>query len=172
MIGVICLLLAFLALGNLPVNWAGVAFIMVAVILAVLEATVAGFGILGVGAAVSFVIGGLILFGGASPTLPPLGVNRWLLGGSTAVFAFLALYVGRSIYQSRRAGKEPMQPALVGMSGTVTGELAPRGVVRVGNETWTAVSEDGNVIEVGETVKISKVDGIILTVSRQDCEER
>ena len=68
-IGVICLLLAFLALGNLPVNWAGVAFILVAVVLVVLEIQVTGFGILGVGAIISFIVGGLILFGGTSPTM-------------------------------------------------------------------------------------------------------
>ncbi|MCH8107374.1 MAG: nodulation protein NfeD [Chloroflexi bacterium] len=165
-VGVICLLLAFLALGNLPVNWAGVIFILVAVALVVLEATVAGFGILGVGAAVCFIIGGLILFGGTSPTLPSIGVNRWLLGGFTAVFAFTAVYVGRTVYQSRRAGREPSRPAIVGATGTVTGELAPTGVVQVQNETWTAVSEDGNVIHVGEAVRVIAVDGLILTVSR------
>ena len=74
------------------------------------------------------------------------------------------------IYQSRRAGDQPLRPSLVGMSGTVTGELAPRGVIRVGSETWTAISEDGNVISVGEPVKVSRVVGLILTVSRQDQE--
>lgn len=167
-VGVICLLLAFLALGNLPVNWAGVIFILVAVALVVLEATVAGFGILGVGAAVCFIIGGLILFGGTSPTLPSIGVNRWLLGGFTAVFAFTAVYVGRTVYQSRRAGREPSRPAIVGATGTVTGELAPTGVVQVQNETWTAVSEDGNVIHVGEAVRVISVDGLILTVFRSE----
>ena len=167
-VGVICLLLAFLALGNLPVNWAGVTFILVAVALVVLEATVAGFGILGVGAVVCFIIGGLILFGGTSPTLPSIGVNRWLLGGFTAAFAFTALYVARTVYQSRRAGKEPLRPSPVGMTGTVTGELAPTGVVQVQNETWTAVSEDGSLIRVGEAVRVIGVDGLILTVSRAE----
>ena len=170
-VGVICLLLAFLALGNLPVNWAGVAFILVAVVLAALEVTVAGFGILGVGAVVSFVIGGLILFGGTSPTLPSLSVSRWLLGGFALVFAFTALYVGRTVYQSRRAAREPTRAAIVGALGTVTRELTPRGVVQVGSETWTAVSEDGNVISVGEGIKVSKVDGLIVTISRQEIEE-
>ena len=170
-VGVIFLLLAFLALGNLPVNYAGVAFILVAVVLAALEVTVAGFGILGVGAVVSFVIGGLILFGGSSPTMPSAPVSRWLLGSIAGALALTLLYVARVIYQSRRAGKEPLRPSLVGMSGTVTGELIPRGVVQVGNEAWTAVSEDGNVIGVGEAVKVTKVDGLIVTVSRQDAEE-
>ena len=61
--GIICLGLGFLALGNLPFNWAGIAFIALAVILAVLEIFVSGFGALGIGAVVSLIIGGLLLFG-------------------------------------------------------------------------------------------------------------
>ena len=170
-IGVIFLLLAFLALGNLPVNWAGVAFILVAIVLAVLEVQVSGWGILGVGSIVSFIIGALVLFGGSSPTMPSVGVNLYLVGSIAGVLALTLLYVARVMYQSRRAGREPLGPSLVGVSATVTSELAPRGVIRVGSETWTAVSEDGNVISVGEQVKVSKVGGLIVTVSRQDGEE-
>ena len=61
-VGVISLLLAYLAIGNLPVNWVGVAFIILAVGLAVLETQVAGWGILAIGAIISFLVGGLILF--------------------------------------------------------------------------------------------------------------
>ena len=83
-VGVICLILAFVALGNLPVNWAGVALILLAIILAAAEVVVAGFGILGIASGVSLVIGGLLLFaqfGDASPTLPNVAVNRWLVVG-------------------------------------------------------------------------------------------
>ena len=170
-VGVISLLLAFLALGNLPVNWAGVAFILVAIALAALEIQVAGWGILGVGSIVSFIIGGLVLFGGSSPTMASAPVSPWLLGSVAGALALTLLYLVRVIYQSRRAGKKPLRASLVGMSGTVTGELAPRGVIRVGSETWTAVSQDGNIIGVGVQVKVSKVDGLIVTVSRQDQEE-
>ena len=169
-VGVIALLLAFLAFGNLPISWAGVAFILVAFVLVALEIVVAGFGILGVGAIVCFIIGGLILFGGTTSTMPSDPVSRWLLGGTAGALALTLSYVVWMIYQSRRAGDQPLRPSLVGMSGTVTGELAPRGVIRVGSETWTAISQDGNVIEVGEPVEVSKVDGLILTVSRRDQE--
>jgi membrane protein implicated in regulation of membrane protease activity len=53
------------------------------------------------------------------------------------------------------------------MQGTVTGELTPRGVVLVGNETWTAISEDDSVISIGEQVEVRRVDGLVLTVFRQ-----
>ena len=170
-VGVIALLLAFLAFGNLPVSWAGVTFILVAFVLVALEIVVAGFGILGIGAIVCFIVGGLILFGGGSPTMPSDPVSRWLLGGTAGAMALTLSFVVRVIYQSRRAGDQPLRPSLVGMSGTVTGELAPRGVIRVGSETWTAISQYGNVIDVGEPVEVSKVDGLILTVSRRDQED-
>lgn len=169
-IGAISLLLAFLALGNLPVNWAGVAFILLAVVLAVLEALHSGFGILGVGAIISFIVGGLLLFaqfGDRSPTLPSVSVNRWLLGSIAGALALVILYFVGTIYQSRRGGLQDTRPSLVGTVGMVTTELAPRGVVQVRDETWTAVSKDDTVIPVGESVKVTRVNGLVLTVSRQ-----
>ncbi len=169
-VGVICLLLAFLALGNLPVNWAGVVFIVLASVLIALEVAVAGFGILGVGAIVSIVVGGLLLFtqfGDVSPTMPSINVNRWLLSGTVGVLAAGLVYVVRAAYQSRKQGLPGKATALAGMYGLVTGELAPRGIVLVGNETWTAISEDDSVILIGDSVEVRSVDGLTLTVFRQ-----
>ena len=169
-VGVICLLLTFLALGNLPVNWAGVVFVILAMVLTVLEVVVAGFGILGVGAIVSLMVGGLILFtqfGDSSPTMPSIGVSRWLLSGTGGVAALTLVYVVGLAYQSRKQGPPEKASALTGMRGRVTGELTPRGIVLVGNETWTAISEDDSLIQIGEPVEVSSVDGLILTVFRQ-----
>ena len=167
-IGVICLLLAFLALGNLPVNWAGVVFILLAVVLIVLEIAVSGFGILGVGAIVSLIVGGFLLFnqfGDISPYQPFFNVNRWLLYGSSGVVGVAMTYVGLSSYQLRREVSPEKSRSLIGMQATVTAELSPRGIVLVGNETWTAISDDGRVITTGEAVEVQSEDGLILTVS-------
>ena len=168
-VGGICLLLFFLAMGNLPVNWAGAAFIILAVLLAVLETQVSGFGILGAGSIVCFVVGGLLLFnqfGDVSPTLPKVSVSRWVLAGSAGVLAAGLAYVAWEIKSSRRRGRESSHPSLIGQKATVTGQLAPRGVVQLGNETWTADSQDGNVINVGESVTVVGIEGLILTVAR------
>ena len=60
--GVIALILAFFSLGNLPTNWAGVALVVFAVILFIGELYTEGFGVLGIGALVAFLLGGLLLF--------------------------------------------------------------------------------------------------------------
>ena len=67
-VGVIALALAFLAFGNLPVNWVGVCLIILAMALFYLEAQAPGIGIFGVSGAVAFIIGAFLLFGNISFT--------------------------------------------------------------------------------------------------------
>ena len=95
-------------------------------------------------------------------------MNLWLLGGMAAILGLVLLYVVRTIYRSRMATPESTGPALLGASGVVAIDLAPRGRVRFGDETWTAVSQDGTVVHQGEPVMVTKVDGLILTVSTPD----
>jgi membrane protein implicated in regulation of membrane protease activity len=79
----------------------------------------------------------------------------------------LAYVIGLA-YQSRKQGPPQKVDILTGARGTVTRELSPRGIVLVGNETWTAVSEDDSVISIGEAVVVTGVNGLILTVIRQN----
>ena len=130
-----------------------------------------GFGALGAGALVSFVIGGLILFSNIGPVspdvpnlTPDLSVSLWLLGG---LAAFLAVSLGALIWiihQSRKRRRGDSLSPLVGLTGRVTMELAPRGVVRIEGETWTAVSQDGTVVPIGDWVRVARVEGLTLTV--------
>lgn len=171
-VGVICLLLAFVALGNLPVNWAGVALIILAVVLAAAEVAVAGFGVLGVASGVCLALGGLFLFaqfGDASPTLPALGVNRWLLAVVGATAAGSVLYLAREAARSRRKAPQQMAAAVgIGETGTVARALTPRGVVRIANDTWSAASADGGVIERGAAVRVVAMEGLTLIVARAE----
>ena len=170
-VGVICLILAFVGVGNLPVNWAGVALILLAIALGAGEVVVAGFGVLGVASAVSLIIGGLLLFaqfGESSPTLPYIGVNRWLLVGVSVVSGTTVIYLARQAVKSRRDRPEDATSALVGQTGSVTIAMQPRGSVRVANDTWTAMSADGSHIYAGEPVRVVSVDGLVLIVTRHD----
>ena len=99
--------------------------------------------------------------------MPTIEVSRWLISGTGGVVSLVLVYVVGLAYQSRRQGPPEKALTLAGMQGRVTGELAPRGVVLVGNETWTAISEDDSVISIGEPVEVRSVDGLILTVFRR-----
>ena len=180
--GIICLGLGFLALGNLPFNWAGIAFIALAVVLAVLEIFVSGFGALGIGAVVSLIIGGLLLFGsfggGSIPAgFPDVSVSPWVLVGVGGFLALCAGYFAFEAVSSRVLGRRAAVAGngsdsdgrssaghLIGQTGRVTRALAPRGIVNLGDETWSAVSSDGLPIPEGRSIRVVGANGLLLTV--------
>ena len=169
--GAILLILAFITFGNLPVNWGGVVLILLAVVLALLEFYVAGFGILGVGAIISFILGGLFLFfhtGAPSPTMPSIGVSLWVLVPTVLVLGGGGSWVVYTLIQSRREQPELSVVGLVGHMAEVATDLAPRGTVRLENQLWTAVAQNSEHIGAGEKVEVVKVDGIILNVARPE----
>ncbi|MCX7912426.1 MAG: hypothetical protein N2506_05645, partial [Dehalococcoidales bacterium] len=162
-VGGICLLLAFYALGILPVNYAGILLIVLAFGLFIAEAFTPGFGLLFGGGLVSLIIGSLILFQGSSPVFRV----DWRV--ITIVVTLLALGVGfitwRAVQVHRRqavTGREE----LIGKTAVVKATLNPQGTVFYRGEYWTAVSEDGE-IRPGEEVIIKGIDGLTLHVSRK-----
>lgn len=165
-VGVIALALAFVALGNLPVNWVGVALMALAMVFFFLELQAPGIGLFAVAGAVCFLLGAFLLFGGFSPPpipRPSFRVSLWLIGAvSVLLFAFLA-FLFRAVAQSRKAYVKTTE-TLVGRVGRVTSTLDPRGTVQVASELWSAVSDSGEVIEKGEEVIVSDVEGLTLKV--------
>ena len=167
-VGAILLILAFLSLGNLSVNWAGVGLILLAMLLLAAELIVVGFGALGIGAVVSFVLGGLILFGGDSPTMPSTDVSLWVLVPFAAIAFGGGGWVMWTIAQSRKATPARTISSLVGQVGVAATDLSPRGTVHLQNELWTAVVQGAESLAAGERVKVVAVDGIVLTVARAE----
>ncbi len=166
-VGIVLLILAFLALGSLPVNWAGVALIILALALGFLETQVSGFGVLGVAAGICLILGGFLLFaqfGTPSPTLAPISVNPWLIVATASVLAGGLLYLVWAIRKSQKEDRGEDTIQLMGRLGTVITELAPRGVVRMEDGNWTAVSDNDQVIAEGERVIVVGVDDLVLTV--------
>lgn len=171
-VGAIFLLLAFLGLGNLPVNWAGVAFVLLAFLLFVIETQVAGFGILGAGAIISFVAGGFLMFAqsGISPMAPQANVSLPII---VSISVILTLGGGWFLWTVKRSSRRdtipeiqsPLRGRLLGRTCEVLAPLDPRGVVFLDSEEWSAVSQGGKMIPVGGTVRIIEVDGAILRVT-------
>ena len=165
--GVIALIFAFFALGNLPTNWAGVALIALAIVLLGAELATDGFGVLGTGATIAFLLGGLLLFRplrAVSPVLPELSVSPWVLGGATGLMgAFIVLLVG-SLARTRRTPLLTGPEQYAGHTALVYRELAPRGRVRYDSQLWHAVVRPPQVIPAGEEVTIVAVEGLTLVV--------
>ena len=171
-IGGLCLVMAFVAFGNLPVNWVGLALIAFALVLIFAELQSPGVSFFGAGGVVSFVLGSVLLFGGFTPgpiETPSFRVNYWLIGGITVTLSGFLLFVVRDILmaqkiEERQATKGITTAALVGTTGVVSAELAPSGMVSVSGEEWSAVSDTGDAIEEGAEVVITEVEGLTLKV--------
>jgi membrane-bound serine protease (ClpP class) len=156
-VGGISLILAFLALSTLPVNYAGVALIVLAIGFFVLEIKVPSHGVLAVGGVLAMLLGSLILFRGEGARLP------WpIIGGATLSTAlFFLLIVGAGLRAQRRpvvTGAE----GLIGSRGIAEERLAPAGRVRLKGELWGAVASTD--VEVGTEVEITGVDQLTLKV--------
>ena len=171
-IGLLCLVTAFVAFGNLPVNWVGLALIAFALVLIFAELQAPGVSFFGAGGVVSFVLGSVLLFGGFTPgpvETPSFRVNYWLIGGITVVMSGFLLFVVRDILmaqkiEERQATKAITTTALVGTTGVVSADLAPAGMVFIGGEEWSAVSDTGDSIEEGAEVVVTEVEGLTLKV--------
>jgi len=156
-VGGICLILAFLALSTLPVNYAGIALIVLAVAFFLAEVKVASHGLLATGGVISLVLGSLILFQGEGMQL------SWsiILGATGATAVFFLFIVGKGLgAQGRRVTTG--HKGLVGMRAVAVGRLTPTGQVRVAGELWNATSE--SEVEVGSEVIVTGVDGLTLRV--------
>ena len=171
--GAICLLLAYLVLGTMPVNWVAAAFILLGIVLVVLEVQVAGFGALGLGGIISLVLGGLLLFhsfDGPSPTMDSVNVSWWLLA---LVVSTLLLLVGLLLHmmvQSRQKTKSRLEQVM-GKLGIVTSPIAVVGVVQMESERWTAITGDRELINRGEIVEVVGLQGLSLKVIKATKEK-
>jgi len=162
-VGGISLLLAFYSLGMLPVNYAGILLIVLAIGLFVGEVLTTTFGIFTAGGVVALVIGSLILFQGASPVFR---VDPWLIATVTIIITgALSFIIHRAISAHRRQAKTGREE-LIGRTATVKIALNPEGTVFYKGERWNAVSEEGE-IKPGEEVIISRVDGLVLYVNKK-----
>jgi len=162
-VGAICLLLAFFSLGMLPVNWAGILLIVLALGLFVGEVLTTTFGLFTAGGVTALVIGSLILFKGG----PLFRIDPWLIATVVILIAgFFAFAIQRIIRAHRRqayTGREE----LIGKTAVVKVALAPEGMVLFKGERWAAISEKGR-LEPGEEVIITKVDGLQLHVIKKE----
>ncbi len=161
-IGIICLLLALFAFQVLPVNYAGLALILVGLALMVGEALMPSFGILGIGGIVAFVIGSVILMDADN-----LSISLPMIGGIALLAAVLMLWVMTRFMSIRRRPAKGGQEELVGSEARVLEDFEGKGHVRLMGERWHARSS--RPLLKGQTVRVTSIDG--LTVEVEPLEE-
>ena len=162
-VGGISLLLAFYSLGVLPVNWAGLLLIVLAIGLFIAEVFTTTFGLLTAGGVVALVIGSLILFQGAPAMFQ---VSPWLIAGMTITITLVFVFVlNRALIAHRKQARTGRED-LIGRAAVVKVALKPEGMVFLKGERWEAISEEGPVA-AGTEVVITGIDGLTLHVTKK-----
>lgn len=163
-IGGICLILAFYSLHTLPVNYAGLALILFAVILFILEIKIVSHGILSIGGVVALLLGSMMLIDQES-FLEAMNISIELIilivALSAAFFLFAVTYGIRAHRRKVSTGNE----GIVGETGVAISNLKPSGQVQVHGEIWSAESE-GDEIKKGDAVTITGIEKLKLKVKR------
>ena len=152
-VGVIFLLLGLYSVSVLPVSWAGVALIFVALMLFVLEVKVTSYGLLTIGGVISFVLGSLMLFDGP---IPAMRVSMGVVLPTAVVVALLTGFLLTRVLRAHRQRPMTGREGLVGEEGRAIGDLAPDGKVAVHGEYWDARVVGGPVRD-GGVVRVVKV---------------
>lgn len=166
-LGALMVLLGLIGLGTLPLNVGGLLLIVFGIVLFGLELTVTSHGLLGVGGLICFALGASALFSGPLDPFEPVvrvaGTTILIMTATGA--AFLALIVFGAV-RSRRIGTAlgSGHIAVLGTHGLVRSPLSPVGSVMAAGEEWTARTADGRPLERGTPVRVTKVDGLTLTV--------
>jgi membrane-bound serine protease (ClpP class) len=156
--GAILALLGLSALSILPINWVGVALLVLSVVLFILEAKLTSHGILGIGATAAMVLGALLLING-----PPEVRIRLSTAIAVAVpFAGITMFLVSIVIQARRNKVLTGPSGMIGEVGVTRTALEPEGQVLVRGEYWDAVAAAN--IPAGTRVRVKSVTGLKLVV--------
>ncbi|HCL00260.1 MAG TPA: serine protease [Candidatus Marinimicrobia bacterium] len=161
-LGIVFLILAFFALQVLPINYAGVALIIVAIILFILEISITSYGLLTIGGLVSMILGSMMLFDVAEAPKALFSVSLAVIIPVvifTALFFIVALsYVLKAHKRQPTTGME----GIIGEIGIATTDITESGTVKVHGEIWKARA--ARPIPKGAQIIVKSVERMQLTV--------
>jgi membrane-bound serine protease (ClpP class) len=165
-VGAICILIAMYAFQLLPVNYAGLALLLLGIAFMVAEVWVAGHGILAIGGLAAFVIGSIMLL---DSDMPQFEIPYSLIAGVTlGSAAFLFLVLGMVVRNRARpvvSGRE----SLLGAAGEALEDIEREGWARVQGERWR-VRVDAP-LRAGERLRITAVHGLLLDAARTPADK-
>jgi membrane-bound serine protease (ClpP class) len=165
--GLICLLLALFAFQILPINYAGLALILLGIAFMVGEAFVPSFGALGIGGVLAFVVGSIMLMDTGAPGF---GISWYVIGSFTLVSAAFFILVISLLVKSRRVPVVTGKEELIGSGGEVLEDFNGDGLVRVHGEIWSAHARAP--LKKGQRIRVTAREGLVLSVEPHEMIDR
>lgn len=161
-VGAICVLLALYAFHLLPVNYAGLALILLGIAFMVGEAFFPAYGALGIGGLVAFVIGSVILID--TEDVPGFEIPLGLIGGLAAASAGFLIFVLGMVVRGRKRPVVSGREEMIGAVGEVLEDCEREGWARVHSENWRIRAP--GALRRGERVRVTGMDGLVLEVAK------
>jgi membrane-bound serine protease (ClpP class) len=158
-VGAICLLLALYSFQLLPINYAGMALILLGVALMIGEAFQPSFGMLGIGGVIAFVFGSIILI---DTDAPGFGIDLSVIFAFSLSSVLIFVFVVGMAVKARRRPVVSGSEQLIGAEGTVLDDFDHEGQVFVHSEYWKAVTP--YPLHKGQQVRVTGMKGLILEV--------
>jgi len=161
-VGVISLILAFYSMHTLPVNYAGLALIIFAIILFILELKLATHGVLAIGGVISLLLGSFMLIQSNS-SLEFVRISRSVIISTVVISTLFFLFIIGLGLKAQRAKPVSGIEGMSGETGEAVEDLNPMGFVHVHGEMWKAESLSGK-IEKGRKIRVTGIENLKLFV--------
>ncbi len=158
-VGVICLLLAAYGLQVLPVNYAGLALIIVGLALMTAEAFAPSFGALGLGGIAAFVFGSIMMF---DSDIPGFGISLTFVIAIAIIAALLVIWMVSFVLKLRRRGAVSGSDSIIGGVGTAMTDFSGEGKIWLEGEAWAARSN--TPVTKDQQVVVTNMIGLLLEI--------
>ena len=165
-VGAICILIAMYAFQLLPVNYAGLALLLLGIAFMVAEVWVATHGALAIGGLVAFVIGSIMLL---DTDVPQFEIPYSLIAGVTLASAAFVFMVIGMVVRSRLRPVVSGRESLLGARGEALEDIQGEGWARVQGERWRVRAQEP--LRAGERLRITAVHGLVLDAARDAAEQ-
>jgi membrane-bound serine protease (ClpP class) len=152
----------------LPVSFGGLALLLLGAGLMLAESFAPGFGLLGIGGLVAFVLGAIFLFDPDRSTTP-LQIAWPVIAGAAATSAVMLIGVLGFAFKARRRPVRTGAEQMIGAEATVRKWDGRSGLVHVHGETWSASS--ASTLTAGQTVRVTGRDGLLLSVEAKPAND-
>jgi membrane-bound serine protease (ClpP class) len=158
-IGGISLILALFAFQSLPVNYAGVLLILLAIVMFLAEIKVPSHGVLSIGGVISLLLGSLMLIRGG----PAGGISLVVIVPAILLTAAFFIFAVAMALRAQRRRAVTGSEGMVGETARVVESLSPEGKVFLRGEIWRASAD--RAVPKGDLVRIVSMDGLRLRVT-------
>ena len=167
-VGAICLILGLYGLHTLPINYAGLALILLAIILFIAEIKIVSHGLLTVGGVVSLLLGSFMLIDVQSPLESAEQLSRGVIYTTVAVISLLFIFLAYLVIKARKRKKFIGEESMIGEIGEVEfDDLVKdvKGAIKFQGNIWNAITGQDKIAK-GDKVKVTAVNGLTLTVEK------